>query len=68
MNAFFPEIVMMMMIWFQPIILTLLDIAPMEAVLHGVVMELMDCAMPLLKREYGLRKSPEFFFQYMYCL
>ena len=25
----------------------------MEAVLNGVVMELMDCAMPLLKREYG---------------
>jgi len=33
----------------QPIILTLLDIAPMAAVLGGVVMELMDCAMPLLK-------------------
>nr|AUW34348.1 cytosolic malate dehydrogenase [Echinolittorina malaccana] len=33
----------------QPIILTLLDIAPMEGVLNGVVMELMDCAMPLLK-------------------
>nr|AUW34353.1 cytosolic malate dehydrogenase [Littorina scutulata] len=33
----------------QPIILTLPDIAPMEGVLNGVVMELMDCAMPLLK-------------------
>lgn len=33
-----------------PVILTLLDIAPMEQVLGGVVMELMDCAMPLLKQ------------------
>ncbi|KAK7506997.1 hypothetical protein BaRGS_00001848 [Batillaria attramentaria] len=33
-----------------PITLTLLDILPMEQVLGGVVMELMDCAFPLLKK------------------
>lgn len=33
----------------QPIILVLLDIPPMMGVLEGVVMELMDCALPLLK-------------------
>jgi len=32
----------------QPIILHLLDIAPMMGVLHGVVMEIQDCAMPLV--------------------
>lgn len=33
----------------QPLILTLLDITPMMASLHGVVMELQDCALTLLK-------------------
>lgn len=32
----------------QPVILHLLDIAPMMGVLEGVVMELADCALPLL--------------------
>lgn len=32
----------------QPIILHLLDIAPAMGVLNGVVMELHDCAMPLI--------------------
>ncbi|XP_025104758.1 malate dehydrogenase, cytoplasmic-like [Pomacea canaliculata] len=33
----------------QPLCLTLLDIAPMMGVLEGVVMELNDCAFPLLR-------------------
>uniref|UniRef100_A0A672FII7 Malate dehydrogenase n=1 Tax=Salarias fasciatus TaxID=181472 RepID=A0A672FII7_SALFA len=33
----------------QPIVLILLDIPPMLPVLDGVVMELQDCALPLLK-------------------
>uniref|UniRef100_T1JGE8 Malate dehydrogenase n=1 Tax=Strigamia maritima TaxID=126957 RepID=T1JGE8_STRMM len=33
----------------QPIILHLLDITPMVGVMGGVVMELMDCAAPLLR-------------------
>ncbi|XP_070771653.1 malate dehydrogenase 1Ab, NAD (soluble) [Enoplosus armatus] len=33
----------------QPVILLLLDITPMLPVLEGVVMELQDCALPLLK-------------------
>lgn len=35
-------------VW-QPIILVLLDITPMMGVLEGVLMELQDCALPLLK-------------------
>lgn len=35
----------------QPIILVLLDITPMLPVLDGVVMELQDCALPLLRGE-----------------
>ncbi|CDQ65258.1 unnamed protein product [Oncorhynchus mykiss] len=35
----------------QPIILVLLDIPPMLPVLDGVVMELQDCALPLLRGE-----------------
>ena len=31
-----------------PVVLHLLDIAPMMGVLEGVVMELQDCALPLL--------------------
>ncbi|KAM7319434.1 hypothetical protein ACRRTK_021117 [Alexandromys fortis] len=33
----------------QPIFLVLLDITPMMGVLDGVLMELQDCALPLLK-------------------
>merc|ERR1712088_454373 len=33
----------------QPVVLHLLDIAPMMGVLNGVVMEIADCAMPLVK-------------------
>ena len=33
----------------QPLILSLLDITPMMGVLNGVVMELHDCAMPLIR-------------------
>ncbi|KAF3826735.1 hypothetical protein GH733_009260 [Mirounga leonina] len=33
----------------QPVILVLLDITPMMGVLDGVLMELQDCALPLLK-------------------
>ena len=33
----------------KPLVLTLLDITPMMGVLEGVVMELHDCAMPLLR-------------------
>ena len=33
----------------QPIELLLLDIPPMVKVMEGVVMELQDCALPLLK-------------------
>jgi malate dehydrogenase len=32
----------------QPIILHLLDIPPMMGVLEGVVMEIADCALPLI--------------------
>ncbi|KAL0267533.1 UNVERIFIED_CONTAM: hypothetical protein PYX00_009779 [Menopon gallinae] len=34
----------------QPIILRLLDIPPMMGVLEGVVMEIADCALPLVKQ------------------
>lgn len=34
---------------FQPLVLVLLDITPMLPVLEGVVMELQDCALPLLR-------------------
>lgn len=33
----------------QPLILHLLDIPPMMGVLNGVVMEINDCAMPLVR-------------------
>ena len=42
----------------QPVILTLLDIPPMMGVLEGVVMELQDCALPILQ---GLCLSNEFY-------
>lgn len=40
----------------QPIVLVLLDIPPMLPVLDGVVMELQDCALPLLRGEQDLRR------------
>lgn len=33
----------------QPVILHLLDITPMMGVLEGVVMEIEDCALPLVQ-------------------
>lgn len=45
----------------QPLVLVLLDITPMMTVLEGVVMELQDCALPLLR---GAHKA---FFLYLYC-
>ncbi len=33
----------------QPVILQIHDLTPMQAALRGVVMELDDCAFPLLK-------------------
>lgn len=39
----------------QPIILHLLDIEQCQGVLNGVVMELEDCAFPLLKSKYSWR-------------
>lgn len=39
----------------QPIVLILLDIPPMLPVLEGVVMELQDCALPLLRGELTAR-------------
>lgn len=33
----------------QPIILHLLDVPPMMGVLEGVVMEISDCALPLVR-------------------
>lgn len=33
----------------QPVILHLLDIPPMMGVLEGVVMEIADCALPLVR-------------------
>ena len=33
----------------QPLVLHLLDIAPMMGVLGGVVMEIQDCALPLVR-------------------
>lgn len=51
-GAFFMNLV------FQPIILVLLDIPPMLSVLDGVVMELQDCALPLLRGEESLCVNP----------
>lgn len=41
----------------QPIILVLLDITPMMGVLDGVLMELQDCALPLLQGEWGSQRK-----------
>lgn len=43
----------------QPIILHLLDIPPMMAALQGVVMEIEDCALPLVQ---GVNTCPVFNF------
>ncbi|KAI8484364.1 Malate dehydrogenase, cytoplasmic [Branchiostoma belcheri] len=45
----------------QPIILTLLDIAPMMEVLKGVVMELQDCALPILQEVIATADEREAF-------
>lgn len=42
----------MLKYFYQPIILVLLDIPAMLPVLDGVVMELQDCALPLLRGEF----------------
>ncbi|XP_073410157.1 malate dehydrogenase, cytoplasmic [Dendrobates tinctorius] len=41
----------------QPLVLILLDITPMMGVLDGVVMELQDCALPLLKEVIATDKE-----------
>ncbi|MEE6474604.1 hypothetical protein FKM82_010439 [Ascaphus truei] len=41
----------------QPLVLVLLDITPMMTVLEGVVMELEDCALPLLKEVIATDKE-----------
>lgn len=45
----------------QPIILVLLDITPMMEVLKGVVMELQDCALPLVQEMIPTDKVEEAF-------
>ncbi|CAH1646498.1 unnamed protein product [Spodoptera littoralis] len=45
----------------QPVYLHLLDIAPMMGVLEGVVMELADCALPLLAGVLPTAKPEEAF-------
>ncbi|KAM9316011.1 malate dehydrogenase, cytoplasmic-like [Gastrophryne carolinensis] len=45
----------------QPLELRLLDITPMMGVLGGVVMELQDCALPLLKDVIATDKEEEAF-------
>ncbi|KAL3874607.1 hypothetical protein ACJMK2_037595 [Sinanodonta woodiana] len=45
----------------QPIILVLLDITPMMEVLKGVVMELQDCALPLVQEMIPTDKIEEAF-------
>ncbi|XP_078593497.1 malate dehydrogenase, cytoplasmic-like isoform X2 [Branchiostoma floridae x Branchiostoma japonicum] len=45
----------------QPVILTLLDIPPMMGVLEGVVMELQDCALPILQEVIATSDEREAF-------
>ncbi|KAM4595076.1 malate dehydrogenase, cytoplasmic-like isoform 1-T1 [Fundulus diaphanus] len=45
----------------QPLILVLLDIPPMYPVMEGVVMELQDCALPLLREVIASDKVEEAF-------
>ena len=55
----------LLFIW-QPIILVLLDITPMMGVLDGVLMELQDCALPLLKGELGSGGERDFIVFYIF--
>jgi len=52
----------------QPVILHLLDIPQMEGVLHGVVMEIEDCAYPLVKDVVATSKLEEAFRDTDYAL
>jgi len=52
----------------QPLILHLLDIPQMEGVLHGVVMEIEDCAYPLVRGVVPTSKLEEAFKGIDYCL
>ncbi|XP_078412653.1 malate dehydrogenase, cytoplasmic-like [Cetorhinus maximus] len=45
----------------QPLILVLLDITPMLPVLEGVVMEIRDCALPLVREVISTDKEEEAF-------
>ncbi|XP_041038658.1 malate dehydrogenase, cytoplasmic-like [Carcharodon carcharias] len=45
----------------QPLILVLLDITPMLPVLEGVVMEICDCALPLVREVISTDKEEEAF-------
>ena len=55
----------LLFIW-QPIILVLLDITPMMGVLDGVLMELQDCALPLLKGQLGSGGERDFIVFYIF--
>jgi len=52
----------------QPVILHLLDIAPMQEALSGVVFELQDCAYPLLRGIVATTSVQEAFTDIDYCL
>uniref|UniRef100_UPI00398E7192 malate dehydrogenase 1Ab, NAD (soluble) n=1 Tax=Pristiophorus japonicus TaxID=55135 RepID=UPI00398E7192 len=45
----------------QPLILVLLDITPMMSVLEGVLMEIRDCALPLVREIIATDKEEEAF-------
>lgn len=51
-----------------PVILHLLDILPCMGVLEGVVMELQDCALPLLEEVHALCEEPKAFLDVDYAL
>ncbi|RXG55951.1 Malate dehydrogenase, cytoplasmic, partial [Armadillidium vulgare] len=42
-----------------PVVLHLLDIAPMMGVLNGVCMEIADCALPCVRDNIGIEKALE---------
>ncbi len=48
----------------QPVILHLLDITPAMGILEGVVMEIEDCALPLVK---GIRRTDNSSSALQYC-
>lgn len=52
---------------YQPIVLLLLDITPMLPVLEGVVMELQDCALPLLKGNSSEMWKKKYLFKQPQC-